>query len=87
MTPIEQQIEGIVDSILEDYRHGRDIDKLDPFQHPDKTVVIDMGMQRCTVNGYDVMPDPGSTFFPLEGTCDLLVSGGSAVIEWDERWL
>lgn len=42
MTPIEQQIEGIVDEILEDYRHGRDIDKLDPFQHPDKGVVIDM---------------------------------------------
>ena len=42
MTPIEQQIEGIVDSILEDYRHQRDIDKLDPFQHPDKAVVIDM---------------------------------------------
>ncbi len=42
MTPIEQQIEGIVDGILEDYRHGRDIDKLDPFQHPDKGVVIDM---------------------------------------------
>ena len=42
MTPIEQQIEGIVDSILEDYGHQRDIDKLDPFQHPDKAVVIDM---------------------------------------------
>lgn len=42
MTPIEQQIEGIVDSVLEDYRHGRDIDKLDPFQHPDKAVVLDM---------------------------------------------
>ena len=42
MTPIEQQIEGIVDSILEDYRNGRDIDKLDPFQHPDKEIVIDM---------------------------------------------
>lgn len=42
MTPIEQQIEGIVDSILLDYRNARDIDKLDPFQHPDKEVVIDM---------------------------------------------
>lgn len=42
MTPIEEQIEGIVDSILEDYHNGRDIDKLDPFQHPDKDVVIDM---------------------------------------------
>ncbi len=42
MNPIEQQIEGIIDSILEDYRHGRDIDKMDLFQHPDTEVVIDM---------------------------------------------
>ena len=42
MTPIELEIEGIVDSILQDYRNGRDIDKLDPFQHPDKEVIIDM---------------------------------------------
>ena len=42
MTPIEQQIEGIVDSILEDYRHGRSIDKMDLFQQPDKAVIIDM---------------------------------------------
>jgi len=42
MTPIEQQIEGIVDGILLDYRNGRSIDKLDPFSHPDKEVVIDI---------------------------------------------
>ena len=42
MTPIEEQIEGLVDSILEDYRHGRAIDKMDHFCHPDKEVVIDM---------------------------------------------
>ena len=42
MKAIEMKIEGIVDSILADYRNGRDIDKLDPFQHPDKDVVIDM---------------------------------------------
>ncbi len=54
MTPIEQQIEGIVDSILEDYRHGRDIDKLDLFQHPDKDVVIDMigKLQRIVYPGF-----------------------------------
>ena len=42
MSPIEQQIEGIVDEILEDYRHQRAIDKLDPFVHPDKDTVIDI---------------------------------------------
>ena len=42
MIPMEQQIEGIVDSILEDYRHGRAIDKLDYSCHPDKEIIIDM---------------------------------------------
>ncbi|MGM9604368.1 MAG: serine O-acetyltransferase EpsC [Faecousia sp.] len=42
MSPIEQQIEGIVDEILEDYQHQRAIDKLDPFVHPDKETVIDI---------------------------------------------
>lgn len=42
MTHIERQIEGIVDSILEDYGHGRAIDNINPQNHPDKDVVIDM---------------------------------------------
>ena len=42
MTPIEQQIESVVDSILGDYSAGRDIDALEPYRHPDKEVVIDM---------------------------------------------
>ena len=42
MTPMEEQVEGIVDSILEDYRSGRAIDKIDHFTHPDKEIVIDM---------------------------------------------
>ena len=42
MTPIEEQVESIVDSILEDYRHGRAVDKMDHFCHPDKEIIIDM---------------------------------------------
>ena len=42
MTPIEKSIESIVDGILMDYGNGRTIDRLDPFQQPDKEVVIDM---------------------------------------------
>lgn len=42
MTSIESQIEGIVDNILEDYRHGRDIDRMDALCHPDKETIIDM---------------------------------------------
>ena len=42
MTPIEEQVESIVDSILEDYRHGRTIDNMDVKSHPDKETVVDM---------------------------------------------
>ena len=42
MNTIEQQIEGVVDSILLDYQGGRDIDKIDLFRHPDKAVITDM---------------------------------------------
>ena len=42
MTPIEKQIESVVDSILLDYRNQRDIDKLEVYRHPDKDIIIDM---------------------------------------------
>ena len=42
MATMEQQVETIVDTILEDYRNGRSIDRMNPFAHPDKAVVIDM---------------------------------------------
>ena len=42
MTPIEKQIESVVDSILLDYRNQRAIDKLDYSCHPDKEIIIDM---------------------------------------------
>ena len=42
MTPIEQQVENIVDTILVDYRNGRSIDRIDTFSHPDKEIIIDM---------------------------------------------
>ena len=42
MTPIEKQIESVVDSILLDYHNQRDIDKLEVYRHPDKDIIIDM---------------------------------------------
>ena len=39
MSTIEQRIEGLVDSILSDYSLGRDIDKIELRQHPDKEVI------------------------------------------------
>ena len=54
MTPIEQNIEAVVDSILADYRNGRDIDRIDPLGQPDKDVVIDMihKLRRIVFPGY-----------------------------------
>ena len=42
MPSIEKEIEGIVDTILEDYRQGRDIDRIDLFSQPDKDIIIDI---------------------------------------------
>ena len=54
MTQFEQQIEGVVDSILADYRHGRDIDQMDIFRHPDKDVVVEIigKLRRIIFPGY-----------------------------------
>ena len=54
MAVIEEQIENVVDTILEDYRHGRDIDRIDFLRHPDKEVVIDIihKLQRIVFPGY-----------------------------------
>ena len=54
MTPFENEIEGIVDLILEDYTNDRDIDRIDLFKHPDKDVIIDMidKLRRIIFPGY-----------------------------------
>ena len=54
MTLIEQQIEHLVDAILEDYRQGRDIDKMDTVRRPDKDAVIDIieKLRRIVFPGY-----------------------------------
>ena len=54
MTPIEQNIEAVVDAILEDYRHGRDIDRIEQLGQPDKDVVIDITdkLRRIVFPGY-----------------------------------
>ena len=38
----EQQLESLVEDILQDYRSGRDIDRMDRILHPDKASVVDI---------------------------------------------
>ena len=54
MTKFETEIENIVDAILEDYTHDRDIDRIDLFKQPDKDVIIDMidKLRRIVFPGY-----------------------------------
>ena len=54
MDTLEKQIETVVDSILEDYRQNRPIDKLDIYKQLDKNLVIDIlrKLIRLVVPGY-----------------------------------
>ena len=54
MTPYEEKIEAVVDSILGDYSKQRDIDKIELYRKPDKDVVIDMieKLRRIVFPGY-----------------------------------
>ena len=54
MTPFEEKIESVVDSILADYSGGRDIDKIELYRKPDKDVIIDMieKLRRIVFPGY-----------------------------------
>ena len=54
MSDFEKQIAGVVDTILQDYRHGRDIDQMDIFRHPDKDVVVELigKLRRIIFPGY-----------------------------------
>ena len=38
MSAFEQQIEAVVDSILEDYKQERDIDRIQQSRQPDKDI-------------------------------------------------
>ena len=42
MSSIERRIEAVVDTILQDYQGGRDIDRMEQFTQPDKDVIIDL---------------------------------------------
>ena len=56
MSKMEQRIEGVVETILQDYGCGRDIDKMEAFRQPDKDVVIDIieKLRRIVFPGYFV---------------------------------
>ena len=54
MQAFEERIEGIVDTIMEDYQGGRYIDKMESFRRPDRDVVVDIieKLRRILFPGY-----------------------------------
>ena len=54
MATFEERIEGIVDTIMEDYQGGRYIDKMESFRRPDRDVVVDIieKLRRILFPGY-----------------------------------
>ena len=54
MSTIERQIENVVDTILEDYRSDRDIDRMEISRQPDKDVIIEIieKLRRIVFPGY-----------------------------------
>ena len=54
MESMEQRIENVVESILQDYRAGRDTDRMEQFSQPDKDLIIDMieKLRRIVFPGY-----------------------------------
>ena len=51
------------------------------------TVRIDMATERATVNDQTAPVTIDSDFFEIDGRCHLRISGGTAILEWEERWL
>ena len=52
--PIEQRIEQVVDTILEDYRQDREIDRMEQLRRPDRDAMIDIieKLRRIVFPGY-----------------------------------
>lgn len=48
---------------------------------------IDMEREHATVNGKTAPVSIDSDYFEVKGRCRLKISGGTAVLEWRERWL
>ncbi|MDO4437546.1 MAG: phage tail family protein [Coriobacteriaceae bacterium] len=48
---------------------------------------IDMEQERATVNSQTAPVSIDSDYFEINGRCHLNITGGTAVLEWRERWL
>lgn len=73
MRVIEEEIETVVNSVLADYRKGRDIDKMDRHQGADKDVIVDIleKLRRIVFPGY--FSDKNASAFHLKHNLSMLM--------------
>lgn len=51
------------------------------------TVHVDMALEHATINGNTAAVTLDSDYFVIDGRTKLQLSSGTAVLEWQERWL
>ena len=70
---IEEQMEALVDRLLLDYDHGRDIDQMELFRNPDRDVVIGVleKLRRILFPGY--FRDRNYRFYNLKYNLSVLI--------------
>ena len=73
MNLIEEKIEGIVDTILNDYNGDRDIDKIDLFSHPDKAVITDMIQKLLRIVYPGFYRDKSYRFYNVKHNLSMLI--------------
>ncbi|MBO5078303.1 MAG: serine acetyltransferase [Oscillospiraceae bacterium] len=73
MMSAENKIEQVVDSILEDYRSGRDIDRLEQMRRPDRDAVIGIieKLRRIIFPGY--FRDKSYRFYNARSNLSVLI--------------
>ena len=87
MEYLEQQIEGVVDAILEDYRHERDIDKLElhgsggtDFNVAVRAFTGDAENQIIFTDGYAEMPEQNcDAVWVVYGSARIHPKGGRVI--------
>ena len=61
---IEEQMETLVDRLLLDYDHGRDIDQMELFRNPDRDVVIGV-LENFGASCFPATSETGITGFTI----------------------
>ena len=79
---IEEQMETLVDRLLLDYDHGRDIDQMELFRNPDRDVVIGVleKLRRILFPGY--FRDRNYRFYNLKYNLSVLIEDVMFQLTW-----